>query len=113
MTRSRRPLANLAFVLVAVLSWASSNAWAQSKPLSEDDHNTSKIGIDAETIVDRVQKGGLSFTVDDAAVDRLQTAGASMAVVGRARVIEIENPPAPGAAAITYEDMLKLGARTG
>jgi len=111
MTRLGRPRAILAFVLIAVSSWAPSSAWAQSKPLGEDDLTTLlTLGIDEETIVTRIQKGGLSFTVDDATVDRLKSAGATDVVVKALQESAKSKKPATKSdkPAITYEDVLKL-----
>src|SRR3972149_2736904 len=113
MNRFIRPLAAFAALWVVVLSLSPTFVWAQSKPLSEEDLTSLlKLGIDEETIVTRVQKGGLSFAVDDATVDRLKTAGATDAVVKALQDAAKSKPkkpaPTPGASAITYQDMLKL-----
>ncbi|MEX2317277.1 MAG: VWA domain-containing protein [Pirellulales bacterium] len=118
MIRSNRLLNRYALALVAVMIALTATAWAQSNQLSEDDITTLiNLGIDEETIVARIQKGGLSFAADDDAVlERLKTAGASEAVVKAvksAKKAKKEEPskkpaPAPGVAPITYEDVLKL-----
>lgn len=111
MTRFCRTAARFGVMLFALLCCSSMTAWAQSKPLGEEDIAALlKIGIDEETIVARIRKGGLSFTADDEAVERLKAAGASDGLVKALRESTAAKKPAPakGGAPITYDDVLKL-----
>ncbi|MEX2317274.1 MAG: VWA domain-containing protein [Pirellulales bacterium] len=113
MIRSNRLLNRYALALVVVMIALTATAWAQSKPLSEEGLTTLvNLGIDEKTILTQIQKGGLTFTADDAAVDRLKDAGASEAVIEAVKAAKkagaSKKKAAPGAAPVTYEDVLKL-----
>jgi hypothetical protein len=69
-----------------------------------------ELGLEDQVIIARVEKAGLGFTADEAALERLKRAGASAAVLATVR-------RAGGAApVITYQDvlnLLKLGIAEG
>src|SRR5262245_8508830 len=80
-----RPLLLLALLpaaLAAALAPAALAAPGAAAPLSEDDLvKLVALGLDDAVIVTRIDKAGLSFRADEAALQRLKKAGASAAVL--------------------------------
>jgi hypothetical protein len=83
-------------------------AVAQStKPLNEQGIvKLIELQLGDDAIVAKLQKDGVDFVVDDAAVDRLKKAGASDAVIESVRKAGQKKPAA--AKAVTYADVLNL-----
>ena len=106
MERINRGLFLGMVVLVAVA--VGGLARAQDKPLAEKDIvSLIELQIDEAAIVAKLQKGGVNFAADDAALARLKEAGATDAVV-KAVQAAASKKAAPGAAPVTYPDVLKL-----
>lgn len=94
-------------VFAAVVFWAGT-ASAQGKPLAEADVvKLLELGIDEQAIVARIEKSGVAFAADAEVLDRLKTAGASDAVLEAVKK-GTKSKPTPGAAPVTYEDVLQL-----
>jgi hypothetical protein len=93
---------------VALAVWGLVRA-DSTKPLSEADLvKLIELQIDDAVIVSKLQKGGISFTVDDATIERLKKAGVSDAVQAAVqRAGKAERPTAPDKT-VTFEDVLKL-----
>ncbi|HEX6987092.1 MAG TPA: vWA domain-containing protein, partial [Planctomycetaceae bacterium] len=94
-----------AVILAAVVAVSAQERGA--KPLGEEDLvKLLELQVGDDAVVGRIEKGGLGFAVDEAALDRLRTAGASEAVLEVVR--EAAAKSKPQADAITYEDVRKL-----
>jgi Mg-chelatase subunit ChlD len=86
-------------------------AQASATPLTEEKVvQFLKVGLDDDVIAAQVKKQGIAFPADDAALKRLQTAGASDAVLDVIRAAgTVAARPAPSAKkAVTYDDILGL-----
>ena len=84
------------------------SAQAQKKLAEKDIASLIELGIDDAAIVSRIEKGGLAFEPDDAAVARLREAGASDDVLNAVNAASKSKRPAAGGQAVTYGDVLKL-----
>ena len=97
--------------LLATLVLAAGLAWSQTpKALSEENLVTMiKLGVDDAAIGSMLQKQGIGFAVDEAALERLKKDGASEAVLAAVRKAGAPKPAA-GAPdnAITYQNVLDL-----
>ncbi len=83
---------------------------AKAGPLSQDDLKTLiDLGIDDAAIVAKIRKDGVGFAVDDPAIAKLKSAGASNEVVAALQeAAKAKSPAAAPGQAITYADVLKL-----
>lgn len=97
-------LAACAVVVLATLAVAQ----AQKKLAEKDIANLIELGIDDAAIVSRIEKGGLAFEADEAAVARLKEAGASEDVLNAVQAAGKSRRPAAGGQTVTYDDVLKL-----
>src|SRR3954447_3761514 len=99
LKRLSRPSLLLAFMLGV---WAAVQA-QQTRPLGEADLiKLVELQIGDDVVVARVEKSGMAFSADVAALERLRRAGASAAVLAAVR-------KAGGPAdAITYQGILRL-----
>lgn len=98
-----------ALSLVGFLYFGSLLYAADAKQLAEKDVAALiELQIDDEAIVAKIQKSGLAFSADDAAIERLKTAGASEAVLKAISDAGSAKPPAASGQDITFEDLLKL-----
>jgi hypothetical protein len=107
---SPRPARTFLCGILCAFLLASPIALAQSKPLSEVDLTSlAGLGIDDSAIIARVQKGGVSFPVDDAVIQRLKDAGVSEKVIAAAQKAALA-PPARKSdkPPIELKDVLKL-----
>jgi len=105
MTLSNRR--SLLLSVVISLCLMSGVLYAQDKPLAEKDlQSLIQLQIDDAAIVAKLQKGGVSFAVDEAAIARLKTAGASETVIKALQGAASAKPA--GGAPITYQDVLQL-----
>src|SRR5262245_41422186 len=97
-------------LLSMLLLVAGTSVWAaDDRQLAENDLiSLLDLQIYGVTIVDRIRKSGLSFAVDDAAVERLRKAGASEAVLKAVQEAGKPKSEAGLPQAITYEGVLKL-----
>jgi hypothetical protein len=96
----------LGLVLSLILGQAAT-AQAPATPLSEQELAALVgLGLDDQTVVARIKKGGLAFEVAESSLQKLKAAGASDAVV---RAVEevARAKPAP-AETITYDQVLQL-----
>jgi von Willebrand factor type A domain-containing protein len=76
------------------------------KPLTEEALvQRLKAGLDDDEIVTQIEKKGIAFPVDEAALERLKKAGASPAVLA---AMQKAAPVKPAANAVTYEAVLKM-----
>lgn len=106
MSRHRQGVVGVTVLLVLA---AAAVGGAQDKPLAEKDIvSLIELQIDEAAIVGKLQKGGLSFSVDDAALARLKDAGATEAILKAVQAAGARKPAAPGVAPVTYPDVLKL-----
>jgi hypothetical protein len=99
----------LPVIVLACCVWLTPRAIrAQEKSLSEKDIvSLVELQIDDAAIVTKLQKGGVSFAVDPAALTRLKEAGATDAVLEAVQAAA-SRKSAPGGAPVTYPDVLKL-----
>jgi hypothetical protein len=107
MTRSKRPW----FIVVVTLCVVVGAIWAQTadKPLGEQEIVTLLgLGIDAEAVSARIKKGGVSFEVNDAALEKLKQAGAGDAVLAAVRSSAKPKASVAPADAVTYEQVQQL-----
>jgi len=105
-----RALLSLWLIAGALVAGALGQAPAPVKPLGEADlASLLGLGLDDETIVARIKKGGLAFDLTDAAVQKLKSAGASEAVVKALQAAaQANSQPTSAASAITYDQVLQL-----
>ena len=99
-------------VLMALAPPAAGLAQAQraSQPLTEDRiARMVELKIKPEVIASMVQKQGLGFSADAAALERLQKAGASAVVLDAVRQAGTPKPAtAPDVKPVTYQDVVEL-----
>jgi hypothetical protein len=98
------------WLIVATL-FAGAFGQAPAKPLGEADLTSMLgLGLDDETIIARIKKGGLAFELSDAALQKLKSAGATAAVVTALQeAAQAKSTPAASAAgAVTYDQVLQL-----
>lgn len=82
---------------------------AQAKPLTEKDLSLLlKLKITPAAIVSKVQAAGVAEELDEAAIERLQQAGASDAVLAALRDAMAKKTKPVTSPALTYEDVLRL-----
>lgn len=99
----------LAVLCVAGILVTSGSATAVDPPLAEEAIvSLIELQIDDDAIVARVEKAGLAFEPDDAAIQRLADAGASEVVIQALRNAGTAKKPAVGGKAITFQDITKL-----
>lgn len=100
----------LAITCIAISAVNPPLGRAQEKSLAEKDLVTLlQLQIDPAAIAAKVQKSGLAFTADDAALARLKEAGASESVLQAVRESSSKaKTSTPGVQPITYPDLLKL-----
>lgn len=95
-------------VLLSAVCFGSNALCAQDKPLSESDIAALiELQIEDAAIISKLQKGGISFSADDAALSRLKETGATEAVIHAVQAAA-SRKSAPGPAPVTYADVLKL-----
>jgi Mg-chelatase subunit ChlD len=94
---------------VALIAQSAVAYAANDKPVAEKDLvSLIELEIGDEAIVAKIQKGGLSFKVDDEILERLKEAGASEAVLNAVKEAKPAKPAKAPKAAITYEQVLQL-----
>jgi hypothetical protein len=94
-------------ILILLGNTTSRGQAAKGKPLELEDIGTLiRLGIDADTIVSRIESNGVGFAPNEAILERLKEAGASDGVLSAIKKAG-GRKPAP-AAAITFEQVLKL-----
>src|SRR5438552_777082 len=82
---------------------------AGDKPLTEQDLTALvQLQIDDAAITAKIQKSGLGFAADDAALARLKKAGATDAVVKAVQAAAAAPKAAAPQQAITYQNVLQL-----
>lgn len=98
----------LALFCFALTSFAQTRS-AADRPLDESGLTSLiDLKIDDEVIIGRIKKAGLAFDTDDSVIKRLTEKGASDAVLNAVREAGKQQAPAGAAAAITYDDIMKL-----
>jgi Mg-chelatase subunit ChlD len=98
-------------LLAAMVPLAVGLAQSQrtSGPLDEDQvARMVALKVKGEVIASMVQKQGLAFTADDAALERLKKAGAPDAVLDAVRQAAAPKPAAPADSPVTYQDVVEL-----
>jgi Mg-chelatase subunit ChlD len=104
----RKALSFLVVATTVIMMATISGAQAQKRLTERDIVNLVEIGIDDTAIVSRIEKVGLAFEPDDAAVARLKQAAASDAVLDAVQAAFKSKRPTGIEQAVTYNDVLKL-----
>ncbi len=107
-SRNVLPTVVLLFLLLAASGRARMIANTDDRLKEAELLSLLELKIDDDAIIARIQKSGLDFTVDEAALKRLADTGASESVLDAVRGAGTRQPTAGGVPAITYADVLKL-----
>jgi Mg-chelatase subunit ChlD len=93
-------------ILVVVVAFAA--AQAPPKPVSEQDLvSMVGLGFEADDIVTRVKKAGITFEPTDAALAKLKVAGLADAVLAAVKAEGARSKPADPAAPVTYDQVMQ------
>jgi hypothetical protein len=102
-------LAALVVVATLLVGLSGPTRAQTAKPLSEANLvKLIELQISDEEIVAKVERGGIAFPADGAAVDRLKKAGASPAVLAAVEKAAKASRPTAGRRAVSYQDVLNL-----
>jgi hypothetical protein len=112
MVSQKRIPALLVAVAIGLAIWGQARA-ATAKSLSEGDIVTlTKLSIGDDAVLAKIQKDGIDFPADQEAIERLKNAGVSGPVLEAIRKAgaakPADAPAAAPAAAVSYQDVLKL-----
>lgn len=98
----------LLLVLTLLLLGRGSASAQNQKPLSEDEVSKLTDQFKDKVVIDRLEKNGIAFNVDDEVIARLKKAGASDDVLAAVRKLGGGGGGASGGKAVTYQEVTQL-----